>query len=168
VKPDSVRLCGLMALERLRAMHAGLVAQHDRAPSSLLASGPMQWMVHWACGFPVDAERAGCGRLIHTDGHEYGDFCLGDFGVVPGHSPAVTVAAVIVQAARGTTFMLPNEDAMVVGEQLSDQFGMPAWQFTSPATDVDRAFIRHSRGLTGRIGDRGQTIGISIPPEMLT
>jgi len=69
---------------------------------------------------------------------------------MPGHSPAATVAAVIAQAARGTTFMLPTEDAVVVGEQLSDRFGVPAWQFTLTATDANRAAVRYARGLTGR------------------
>ncbi len=152
MKPDPARLAGLMTQEseRFRAAHPRSAALHDRARSSLLASVPMQWMVHWAGGFPAYIERAEGGRLADIDGHEYVDFCLGDTGAMPGHSPAATVAAVIEQAARGTTFMLPTEDAVVVGEQLSDRFGMSAWQFTLTATDANRAAIRYARGLTGR------------------
>lgn len=152
MKPDPARLVGLMAREseRFRAAHPRSAALHDRARSSLLASVPMQWMVHWAGGFPAYIERAEGGRLTDIDGHEYVDFCLGDSGAMTGHSPAATVAAVVAQAARGTSFMLPTEDAVVVGEQLADRFGVSAWQFTLTATDANRAAIRYARGLTGR------------------
>ena len=59
------------------------------------------------------------------DGHEYVDFCLGDTGAMAGHSPAPTVAAVQRQLARGITTMLPSEDALWAGEELSRRFGLP-------------------------------------------
>ncbi len=67
-----------------------------------------------------------------------------------GHSPAPTVRAVAEQAARGITLMLPSEDALWVGEELTRRFGLPSWQFALTATDANRFAIRLARELTGR------------------
>jgi glutamate-1-semialdehyde 2,1-aminomutase len=67
-----------------------------------------------------------------------------------GHSfPAVT-AAISQQAARGLTTMLPTEDAVWVGEELSRRFGLPAWQLAMTATDANRFVLRFARHLTRR------------------
>ena len=84
-------------------------------------------------------------RFADVDGHEYVDFCLGDTGAMAGHSPAPTVAAVQRQIARGITTMLPSEDAVWVGEELSRRFGLPHWQFTLTATDANRFALRLAR-----------------------
>ncbi len=110
----------------------------------------MQWMVHWAGGFPIYVEDAEGGRLRDVDGHEYVDFCLGDTAAMSGHSPPATVAAITKQLSSGMTFMLPTPDALVVGELLSARFGIASWQFTLSATDANRAAIRYARGITGR------------------
>jgi glutamate-1-semialdehyde aminotransferase len=85
-----------------------------------------------------------------VDGHEYVDFCLGDTGAMAGHSPAPTVAAVQRQVARGITTMLPSDDAVWVGEELTRRFGLPLWQFTLTATDANRFALRLARAITGR------------------
>ena len=46
--------------------------------------------------------------------------------------------------------MLPTEDAIWVGEELSRRFGLPFWQFTLTATDANRFAIRLARHITGR------------------
>src|SRR4029453_8734546 len=60
------------------------------------------------------------------------------------------VRAVVAQAARGITLMLPSEDAIWVGEELTRRFALPLWQFTLTATDANRFAIRLARELTGR------------------
>jgi len=46
--------------------------------------------------------------------------------------------------------MLPTEDAIWVGEELSRRFGMARWLFTLTATDANRTALRLARQLTGR------------------
>jgi glutamate-1-semialdehyde 2,1-aminomutase len=110
----------------------------------------MHWMVRWAGGFPVFATEAHGARFRDVDGHEYVDFCLGDTGAMAGHAPEPTVRAVAEQAARGITLMLPSEDALVVGAELTRRFGVPRWQFALTATDANRFAIRLAREITGR------------------
>jgi glutamate-1-semialdehyde 2,1-aminomutase len=121
-----------------------------RAERSLLAGVPMPWMIRWAGGFPVFAAEAEGARFRDVDGHEYVDFCLGDTAAMTGHSPAPTVRAIVEQAAKGITLMLPSEDALWVGEELARRFGLPRWQFALTATDANRFAIRLARELTGR------------------
>jgi glutamate-1-semialdehyde 2,1-aminomutase len=110
----------------------------------------MHWMVRWPGGFPVFVDDASGARFRDVDGIEYVDFCLGDTGAMTGHSPEQVVRAVAEQAKRGITLMLPSEDALWVGEELTRRFGLPRWQFALTATDANRFAIRLARLITGR------------------
>jgi len=125
-------------------------ALSDRARVSLLAGVPMHWMLRWAGGFPVYAEQAWDARFRDVDGIEYVDFCLGDTGAMTGHSPEPVVRVVANQLARGITLMLPSEDAIWVGEELTRRFGPTRWQFALTATDANRFTIRLARLVSGR------------------
>ena len=46
--------------------------------------------------------------------------------------------------------MLPSEDALWVGEELTRRFGPSQWQFALTATDANRFAIRLARLVTGR------------------
>src|SRR5262249_42883500 len=61
-----------------------------------------------------------------------------------------TVRAVQERVARGVTLMLPSEDALWVGEELTRRFGLARWQFALTATDANRFAIRLARAITGR------------------
>ena len=137
-------------LQSFAEMHPRSRELSERARSSLLAGVPMQWMLRWAGGFPVYAEQAWDARFRDVDGIEYVDFCLGDTGAMTGHSPAPVVQAVAEQLARGITLMLPSEDALWVGEELTRRFGVSRWQFALTATDANRFAIRLARLVTGR------------------
>ena len=50
----------------------------------------------------------------------------------------------------GTQFLLPNEDAPWVAEELGRRYGLPKWQFTLSATHANTEAIRIARALTGR------------------
>ena len=137
-------------LERFEREHPRSRELAERAHESLLCGVPMPWMVRWPGGFPVFAAEAEGARFRDVDGHEYVDFCLGDTAAMTGHSPGPTVRAVGQQAARGITLMLPSEDALWVGAELSRRFGMARWQFALSATDANRFAIRLARELTRR------------------
>jgi len=120
------------------------------ARGSLLSGVPMPWMIRWPGGFPVFAAEAHGARFTDVDGHEYVDFCLGDTAAMTGHSPEPTVRAVAEQAGHGITLMLPSEDSLWVGQELSRRFGLARWQFALTATDANRFAIRLARELTRR------------------
>jgi glutamate-1-semialdehyde 2,1-aminomutase len=124
-------------------------ALFERARRSLLGGVPMNWMAKWAGAFPPFVAEAHGAEVVDVDGRRYVDFCLGDTGAMTGHSPASTVAAAQQQLARGITFMLPNEDAICVAEELQRRFGLPCWQFALSATDANRFSIRLARQITG-------------------
>ena len=111
---------------------------------------PMSWMVKWPGAFPVFVAEASGAHFTDVDGHDYVDLCLGDTGAMTGHSPGPTVATVREQVGRGITAMLPTEDSVLVGEELTRRFGLPLWQFTLSATDANRHAIRYARHVTGR------------------
>lgn len=149
---DRARLADLMVREQADfvARHPRAAALHDRAKRSLLAGVPMNWMVKWAGAFPLYVEAANGAHFSDVDGHDYIDFCLGDTGAMAGHGPAPTIAAVERGLRRGITTMLPTEDAIWAGEELTRRFGLPFWQFTITATDANRFSLRLARLITGR------------------
>jgi glutamate-1-semialdehyde 2,1-aminomutase len=149
---DRQRLAGLLDRERRR-----FADEHPRSrelfaetSKTLLGGVPMSWMTKWAGGFPVFFEEAKGARVVDVDGLSYVDFCLGDTGAMAGHAPEPTARAVERQIRRGTTVMLPSEDAAWVGRELVRRFGMDAWQFALTATDANRWVLRMARQLTGR------------------
>jgi glutamate-1-semialdehyde 2,1-aminomutase len=137
-------------LERFEREHPRSRDLTRRAHASLLSGVPMHWMLRWAGGFPVYASEAKDARFRDVDGMEYIDFCLGDTGAMTGHSPEPFVRAIADQAARGITLMLPSEDALWVGEELTRRFGPSRWQFALTATDANRFAIRLARAVTSR------------------
>jgi glutamate-1-semialdehyde aminotransferase len=149
---DRDRLARAMTAERERFLDAHPVSRalHERARRSLLDGVPMNWMSEWASPVPLFVDEASGARFRCVDGHEYVDLCLGDTGAMAGHGPAPTIAAVERQMRRGITHMLPTEDAIAAGEELTRRFGLPLWQFTMTATDANRFSIRLARRITGR------------------
>jgi glutamate-1-semialdehyde 2,1-aminomutase len=136
--------------ERFAASHTRSRAMFERARKSLLAGVPMNWMVRWAGDFPIFVSHGEGAKFTDIDGHTYLDFCLGDTGAMTGHAPGATVEAMRHQLGKGLTFMLPGEDAVWVGEELSRRFGLPFWQMAMTATDANRFVIRLARHITGR------------------
>lgn len=122
----------------------------DRARRSLLGGVPMNWMARWAGPYPVFVAKAQGARVWDVDGHQYVDFCLGDTGSMFGHSPPAVVRAIERQIRRGITTMLPTQDSVWVGQELSRRFGLPYWQLAMTATDANRFAIRIAREVTGR------------------
>lgn len=149
---DRDRLAQLLVAEdeRFVATHPRSAELHRRASGPLVAGVPMNWMTRWPGSFPVFAERASGASITDVDGNTYVDLCLGDTGAMTGHAPPATVAALVEQAGRGITTMLPSEHAIWAGEELTRRFGLQRWQITMTATDANRFVIRIARQVTGR------------------
>ena len=149
---DRDRLAALLQreLDRFAGVHPRSRELYERARDSLIGGVPMPWMMRWAGGHPVFAAHGQGARIVDVDGHEYIDFALGDTGAMAGHSPAPTANATAHQAGHGITMMLPTEEAIWVGEELTRRFGVPRWLFTLSATDANRTALRLARQLTGR------------------
>src|SRR5215831_6545014 len=149
---DRSRLAQL--LERERRWYA---ERHPRShelfaetSQTLLGGVPMSWMTMWAGGFPLFLAEAQGARIRDVDGNLFADFCLGDTGAMAGHAPEPVTRAVQEQIRRGTTVMLPTEDAAWVGRELVRRFGLDAWQFALTATDANRWVLRMARAISGR------------------
>ena len=132
------------------ASHPRSLELFERAKATLVGGVPMNWMQRWPGGVPIFVEKAHDAHFVDVDGHSYIDFCLGDTGAMTGHAPTATIDAIARQAGRGITTMLPTEDAIAVGEQLTSRFGLPFWQIAMTATDANRFVIRLARHATGR------------------
>lgn len=121
-----------------------------RASARLLLGVPMPWMLAWPGRSPLYVERASGATVIDVDGNAYADFCLGDTGAMTGHSPPPAIDRIRERLGHGLTFMLPTEDGILVGEELSRRFGLARWQFTLSATDANRHALRYARVITRR------------------
>ncbi len=152
---------GGVALPRIGEFFAAEQRRYvDAHPRSLQQTGrgiagfydgvPMHWMRDWSMPFPFVVESA-CGAMLRDiDGNDYADFCLGDTGAMFGHSPQPVVDAIVRQASKGLTYMLPSDDAIAVGRMLAERFGLPHWQVATTATDANRFALRVARAVTGR------------------
>jgi glutamate-1-semialdehyde 2,1-aminomutase len=149
---DRDRLKGLMEREGRRFAEANPESRelHERAKGSLLYGVPMNWMTRWPGSFPVFVAEAHGASFTDVDGHTYVDLCLGDTGAMAGHSPKVAVDAIAEQAGKGITTMLPTEDSIWVGQEMTRRFGLPYWQFCLTATDANRFVLRLARQITDR------------------
>lgn len=149
---DPARLADLRTREEAAFLeaHPRSGSLHRRAKGSLLSGVPMPWMVEWAGAYPIFVESAKGARFTDVDGNTYIDLCLGDTGAMTGHSPEPVVRTVAERAAKGITTMLPTEDAIWVGEELTRRFGLASWQFALTATDANRFALRTARAITGR------------------
>ncbi|MGD9962995.1 MAG: aspartate aminotransferase family protein [Thermoplasmata archaeon] len=192
---DRRRVKALMDEETARFLktHRKSKRLFERARRSLLAGVPMNWMVRWAGPYPVFVTGAKGAYIDDVDGNRYLDLCLGDTGSMFGHSPKPVVDAVRRQVSKGITMMLPNEDSIWVGEELSRRFGLPYWQIAMTATDANRFSIRLAREVTkrkyvlvvhgcyhgtvdetlimlegGKLLPREGNIGPPVPPSMTT
>ena len=149
---DRNHLKKLIAIEeeRFLKLHPKSGALFAQAQEVMPGGVPMSWMAKWPGAYPVFVESANGAHFTDVDGIEYVDLCLGDTGSMTGHSPAATVEAITEQMKHGFTAMLPTEDAVAVGRELTRRFGLPLWQFTVTATDANRHSIRYCRLITGK------------------
>jgi glutamate-1-semialdehyde aminotransferase len=89
-------------------------------------------------------------RFTDVDGREYVDFNIADMSTFCGHASEPIVRAVSERAAGGTQFLLPDENAIWVAEELARRWKLPKWQFTLSASQANVEVIRVARVATGR------------------
>lgn len=136
--------------DRFATSHPRSAAAWRQGRAHYLYGAPSHWMRRWAGGFPIYVDSAAGAHIRDIDGLDYVDFCLGDTGGMCGHAVDGVTQAVARQLARGATLMLPTEDSLWVGAELSRRFGPRYWTLTTSATDANRGAIRISRMITGR------------------
>jgi glutamate-1-semialdehyde 2,1-aminomutase len=135
---------------RFRDEHPHSAALRERARRSMPNGVPMAWhMSSYHDAPPWVAEGRGA-RFTDVDGHTYADFNIADLSMFCGYAPEPLVRAVSDRIARGHQFLLPNEDAIVVSEELARRFGLPKWQYTLSASQANTEAIRVARVATGR------------------
>jgi glutamate-1-semialdehyde 2,1-aminomutase len=151
IDPACIRLLQTREEARFRATHAKSGALHERARRHLMHGVPLHWMSQWAGPYPIFAAQARNASLLDVDGNRYIDFCMGDSAALFGHAnPAVAGAIADMIVSQGATYMLPTEDAIFVGEELTRRFKLPCWQVAVSATDANRFALRLARIVTGR------------------
>ena len=135
---------------RFQAEHPKSAALRERARASMPNGVPMAWhMGSYHHAAPWVAEGRGA-RFTDVDGHTYHDFNIADLSMFCGYAPEPLVRAVSDAMRRGHQFLLPNEDAIVVSEELARRFGLPKWQYTLSASQANTEAIRVARVVTGR------------------
>jgi glutamate-1-semialdehyde 2,1-aminomutase len=146
------RIAELRAAEAaaFRAARPRSEAAFGKGIAGFFGGVPMHWMNDWPTPFPIIVDRARGAAILDIDGKALDDFCLGDTGSMFGHSPQPVARAIRRQAGRGLTYMLPGEDALVLGKLLAERFGLPEWQIATTATDANRFALRVARAVTGR------------------
>ena len=149
-EPAAIAAAMVREEQRFIETHPKSNALAERAAVNWLTGAPMSWMREMPSPFPVFAEGAKGSTLSDVDGIEYADLCMADTGALAGHSPDEVTKAVAARAGNGMTLFTPTEDAVWVGEELSDRFGLPVWQSAITATDANRFCVAFARQITGR------------------
>lgn len=89
-------------------------------------------------------------RIFDVDENEYVDL-HGGYGVgLAGHAHPALVGALSERAALGTHFAQPNDDAIIVAEELARRFVQPLWRFTNSGTESTLDAFHLMRCATGR------------------
>ena len=149
---DPRRVAELWALESARYAreHERCLALRERARRSMPHGVPMSWMVSYFAHPPVWVDEGHGAHFTCADGLRFLDTNVGDKSTFCGIDPEPVVRAVQRRVAAGSQFMLPTEDAIAVSEELARRWDLPAWQFTSSASQANMEALRLARHATGR------------------
>jgi len=149
---DPGRVAELWALESARYAreHERCLALRERARRSMPHGVPMSWMVSYFAHPPVWIDEGHGAHFTCADGLRFLDTNVGDKSTFCGIDPEPVVRAVRQRVAAGSQFMLPTEDAIAVSEELARRWALPAWQFTSSASQANMEALRLARHATGR------------------
>jgi glutamate-1-semialdehyde 2,1-aminomutase len=125
-------------------------ALQARAQHHMPLGVPMPWMAGLWRTPPIYIDRGDGASFTDIDGNSYLDFNLCDLSLTIGYGNAIVADAAHAQALRGTHFLLPTENAVLVSEMLSDRTRVPHWQYTLSASGSNTEVIRIARFMTGR------------------
>lgn len=136
--------------ERFVAERPRSMALLARARASMPAGVPMSWMVSLYAHAPFFVRDAEGAYITDVDGHRYLDMNLADSSMACGYGLEVVGGAVLTQFRRGSQYLLPTEETILVAERLAERYRLPRWQFTLSATAANGEAIRIARAFTGR------------------
>lgn len=125
-------------------------AMWQQAKHSMPNGVPMSWMRYFYDAPPLFVDRGRGAHFWDVDGREYSDFNIADMSMFCGYAPEPIVDAVSRRVGLGSQFMLANEDALWVAEELARRYGRPKWQFTLSASQSNVEALRVARAATGR------------------
>src|SRR5437016_4317562 len=122
----------------------------DRARKYMPNGVPMAWMAG-LYRHPLLFVVEGSGALFRdVDGLTYLDMNQADLSMNCGYGSPSIAAAGSERLRKGSQFLLPTEDAIVVSELLAERFGLPYWQYTLSASSANTEALRLARVATGR------------------
>src|SRR4051812_31770326 len=102
-------------------------------------------------GEPFVVERGEGSRIWDVDGREYIDYVLSWGPLVLGHAPAAVLSAVARAMQRGTSFGIPTELEVELGELIVDRMPhVEMLRFVSSGTEATMSAVRVARAATGR------------------
>jgi glutamate-1-semialdehyde 2,1-aminomutase len=118
------------------------------APALLAGGATSSWQITQPQ--PVWLSHGAGSKIYDVDGNEYVDLHGGYGAVLAGHAHPAIVAAVRAQAARGTHFAQPTEDALTVAAELARRFTLPVWRFANSGTEATMDAVHLMRSITDR------------------
>jgi glutamate-1-semialdehyde 2,1-aminomutase len=121
-----------------------------RARRSMPDGVPLAWMAGLYRHPPVFVDEGLGARFRDVDGNTYLDMNQSDMSMNCGYGPPSVVAAGSERLGKGSQFLLPTEDAIVISELLAERFGIPYWQYTLSASSANTEALRLARVATGR------------------
>ena len=89
-------------------------------------------------------------KVYDVDGNSYVDLHGGYGAALAGHAHPAIAKAITEQAARGTHFAQPTQDALAVAAELAHRFGLPRWRFANSGTEATMDAVHLMRSVTGR------------------
>jgi glutamate-1-semialdehyde 2,1-aminomutase len=102
-------------------------------------------------GEPFVVERGDGSRIWDADGREYIDYVLSWGPLVLGHAPAAVLAALTDAMQRGTSFGIPTELEVQLGERIVERMPhVEMLRFVSSGTEATMSAVRVARAVTGR------------------
>ncbi len=137
-RPMTVIARNSQLLDRARALMPGGVSSPVRA-------------FHAVGGEPPFIVEGAGSRVRDADGNEYLDLICSWGPLVAGHAHPAVVAAIVAQAARGTTFGMPTPGEVALAERITG--AMPVVEmvrFVSSGTEAAMSVLRLARAATQR------------------
>ena len=125
-------------MERARALFPGGVSSPVRA-------------FRGVGGEAFVVERGAGSRIWDVDGNEYIDYVLSWGALALGHAPPAVLAALSETMQHGTSFGIPTELEVVLGEMIVERMPhVEMMRFVSSGTEATMSAIRVARAVTGR------------------
>src|SRR5262245_4509231 len=102
-------------------------------------------------GEPFVVERGDGARIWDADGREYIDYVLSWGALSLGHAPLVVLDALDYTMRRGTSFGIPTELEVQLGELVVERMPhVEMLRFVSSGTEATMSAVRLARAATGR------------------